>query len=499
MPEINECQPISIYPLGVTCQVTNPSGPNKSDGTATLTITGGTPPYNITWENGNSSYVITNLSAGSYPATVVDYYGDYTANTTCVLVDPVVPTTTTTTTIPPLPTYDFCMVINIFYDTTFNLTNHFNPNGDVNGKPSWISDDELYTIVWDNIDNRWELVDTVYNLTVINNSPSYPPLSNWLLLGAQGTVTVYEDECVNVENLSLNVTKNDPSCTSCDASITIEGSGGVPPYQYSINGGTTWVTNPLFQDLCPDVVYSPQIKDSVDTIIVSQSGNITFTSKPIKTYNISLDPTTTLQLSTTSYEYNYKITITPPLPDDGTTITFDINFMESSIKTPYLTSANFTVTSEIKKNNNIIPSIDTDVDSSTPNLRPGCTGYMDYKTIYNRDYKTLSIKFGDVYSVKLIREVELTCNSVPSELNIPNNEIQTPEPTPIPTYDDNTIVVDDYLGPLKYGVTVTGVNYVACCIGYFQMNNTYKLNNPKISGCECCRVQGITTNNFGWY
>ena len=112
MPENNECQPIVIYPLGVACQVTNPSGANLSNGSATLIITGGTPPYNITWANGNSTTSIGNLSVGSYPATITDYYGDFTANTTCVLTGPVVPTTTTTTTTIPVVTYDFCLVIN---------------------------------------------------------------------------------------------------------------------------------------------------------------------------------------------------------------------------------------------------------------------------------------------------------------------------------------------------------------------------------------------------
>ena len=86
MPENNECQPIVIFPLGVACQVTNPSGQNTSDGNATLIVTGGTPPYIITWGNGNTSFAINNLSAGSYPATITDFYGDFTANTiNCVV------------------------------------------------------------------------------------------------------------------------------------------------------------------------------------------------------------------------------------------------------------------------------------------------------------------------------------------------------------------------------------------------------------------------------
>ena len=82
--------------MGVTCLVTNPSTFTSSDGSATLIVTGGTPPYNVSWDNGNNSFTIMNLSAGEYPATVIDFYGDFTINTTCILTAET-PTTTTTT------------------------------------------------------------------------------------------------------------------------------------------------------------------------------------------------------------------------------------------------------------------------------------------------------------------------------------------------------------------------------------------------------------------
>jgi len=82
---INECSPITIFPLGVECVSTNTSTPISTDGSLTLNITGGTPPYDVTWNNGESSPTISNLAAGSYSATIIDYYGDYTATTTCVV------------------------------------------------------------------------------------------------------------------------------------------------------------------------------------------------------------------------------------------------------------------------------------------------------------------------------------------------------------------------------------------------------------------------------
>ena len=492
MPENNECQPIVIFPLGVACQVTNPSGQNTSNGTATLIVTGGTPPYNITWENGNSSFAINNLSAGSYPATIVDYYGDFTANTTCVLTGPVVPTTTTTTTTSPIITYDFCMVINYTNsEQEVILSVHFNPNGVVNGEQSWISDDELYTIVWDNVDNRWELVDTVNNLTVINNDPTYPPLNGWLILGYQGRVSVTEGECQNLENLALKVSTNEPQCEGCDASISIEGSGGIPPYQYTINGGQTWVGSPIFQGLCASVTYTPQIKDSTDTIVVSQSGNVSFTPKVIMVYTISMNQVSTVQVSNTSYEYTYVVNITPPLPNNGTTIMFDMNFNGTFIQTPYLNSATKSYTTEIIKNGLTIPSVDNDVVTTVANTIPSCTNYLVYNTNFNREYTDLTINSTDVYSIKLITDYQLTCSNPPPPIPA-LFESQTPEPTPTPTSEDNIIVVDDLLGPLKYATSTEVTNSVACCRANFAANGSYSLTNPTITGCQCCSVTGYS-------
>ena len=179
MPENNECQPIVIFPLGVACQVTNPSGPSLSNGSATLIVTGGTPPYNITWENGNSSFAIDNLSAGSYPATIVDYYGDFTANTTCVLVSP----TTTTTTLPSTP-----MCFGVITEASAGIQCTTPALGYYNGKPYY----ELYLVNcgtpsgiyvwWDSEDIRWIFSDDLGGCrgAVAGAEPHVARASNWV-------------------------------------------------------------------------------------------------------------------------------------------------------------------------------------------------------------------------------------------------------------------------------------------------------------------------------
>ena len=81
----NECNVVTIFEMGVSCLTVNPSSNSSSDGAASLLITGGTPPYTITWSNGNTNQNIYNLASGSYSAVVVDSFGDFTATTTCIL------------------------------------------------------------------------------------------------------------------------------------------------------------------------------------------------------------------------------------------------------------------------------------------------------------------------------------------------------------------------------------------------------------------------------
>ena len=81
----NDCGVTTILPLGVECYSVNASTPDSNDGRIYLTITGGSSPYSITWSNASKDQNIKNLIPGEYTATVVDYYGDYTATTVCTV------------------------------------------------------------------------------------------------------------------------------------------------------------------------------------------------------------------------------------------------------------------------------------------------------------------------------------------------------------------------------------------------------------------------------
>jgi len=81
----NTCDIITLFPLGVKCNTISAYTPFTNDGGASLVVTGGTPPYTYSWENGSQSQTVNGLSAGEYNVTVTDYYRDFTATTKCVV------------------------------------------------------------------------------------------------------------------------------------------------------------------------------------------------------------------------------------------------------------------------------------------------------------------------------------------------------------------------------------------------------------------------------
>jgi hypothetical protein len=195
----------------------------------------------------------------------------------------------------------------------------------------------------------------------------------------------------------------------------------------------------------------------------------------------------TVQVSSTSYEYTYVVNITPSLPNDGTTIKFNMDFSGMFTQTPYLNSATKSYTTEIIKNGLTIPSVDNDVVTTVANTTPGCTNYFKYQTNFNREYTDFTINSTDVYSIKLITDYQLTCSNPPPPIPA-LFEIQTPEPTPLPNDYDTDDLGDGVLGPLKYGATATGIGN-SCCSANFSFVG-YSLTNPTITGCQCCSVSG---------
>ncbi len=387
----NECDVITIFPMDVNCLVQQPSNDQSFDGSAALVITGGTPPYTIFWEIGSFAPALINLGIGEYTATVTDYYGDFTANTTCVLTaetltisgmcfivsgvveDNIVyvnsskvgmkngkpyyflqygvvelgyvffdgatdswlfcetldcqgnpfnklisqdfyPTGGTgdwlvvsdtqlvitesyvgSCVIPVIPKEetDLCVTFTTRDDKEYlspiQTTNvQFSPGSTINGEPSWTASTDPYLIYWNSGASPSQWVLTGYpSVGITNYDPSYPPLSNWQIAGPPTllSMSVVTGECSSAYTISLVVNKNDGSCNQ-GGSITMSATGGVLPYQYSINGGQTYQQSPIFNNLSSGN-YNVQAIDSNN--VVSQVVQTQITNLQVTTYTVTLN------------------------------------------------------------------------------------------------------------------------------------------------------------------------------------------------------------------
>ncbi len=73
---ISQPNSINVIPSQV-----NVSCYGASDGSATVTVSGGTSPYSYLWSNGGNTNTIINIPAGTYTVTIIDFNGCTTDNT----------------------------------------------------------------------------------------------------------------------------------------------------------------------------------------------------------------------------------------------------------------------------------------------------------------------------------------------------------------------------------------------------------------------------------
>jgi len=186
-------------PLSGNGVVTNPKCFGGTDGTATITGSGGTSPYYYTWITGSHSQLITGLSAGRYTVSITD------ANSCFNFTWQDISTPSDIT----------------IAGTTTKVTCHGGNDGKVTvtasgGTPG-------YTYNWNN-GGTTEIISGLttgtYTVTVTDAN------------SCQKTATYFVDE-----NPAITITlvgKQNPKCSySADGSITVIASGGVSPYYYN--------------------------------------------------------------------------------------------------------------------------------------------------------------------------------------------------------------------------------------------------------------------------
>ncbi|PQJ23109.1 hypothetical protein BSU00_02310 [Tenacibaculum sp. SG-28] len=230
-----------------------PSKPNFSsaisyncDGTGNLTVTPVDPSYTYTITDGTSttgpqaSNLFSNLVAGVNYTITIDY------GKAC--------TTEITTKVQPNNEFGGTIVSSedssCFESNNGSIT--IAANNITNGDFEYSTDGG---VTWETaIDNPYKIVGLAadaYDIVIKEDTCEV----------ALGSVTINEPTPIT---LTAEVTQL-PSCTATNsnATVTINASGGTPPYQYSIDNGVTWQTSNVFTDVPPSTTdYIVNVIDS---------------------------------------------------------------------------------------------------------------------------------------------------------------------------------------------------------------------------------------------
>lgn len=466
----NDCETFTLFDLGVSCNVIQQPSQGQSNGILSLNITGGTSPYQIYWNGILGQQTMTNFAAGLYSVKVIDYYGDYTANTICSLIGPSPNPTQTPTITPsrtPIPIYPSICMIAIGTQSYGPI--QFTYSGVLNGKPYW-SSGSTYNIVWKT--NRWEVVGS--DLTTpypfngggifVSTTTSIPPLAGWVVNGGtqQYNISVTQGNCPVGLPLNTTISKTDASCNTiskCDGVITIFAQNGTSPYEYSINNGNTWVQGNIFQGLCPNT-YTVITRDSANSQV---SNVVTINSaQSFQTYQVSLQLLP--ENNQTFIEDNFiqtlrvaKVQTTPTLPV-GVSINVILNLVSlETLNGPgygTIQSDNFVI-----KNGVYLLPFQSSLNNSTT-TRPNCNPETQNLTTVNTSYQ-FTMTGSDV--------IEITSNSI---LTILDGQIAS-----------QTNCVTQLINNVSGSIQQASINGCSCCSSSPDGNSVI-INNPEVSYVE---------------
>jgi hypothetical protein len=429
---INNCDTVTLFDIGLRCNIEkNPTTSISNDGILSVLITGGTSPYTVYWNGLQGNQRLVGVGQGSYPVTVVDYYGDYTASTICNLI---VATTTPVPTATPTPTPTPIVYPNLCFTSQGSTTTYgpiqFFWNGNtsnVNGKPTWsgtYSGTNL-SLAWRLQPPRWEINGWSsipgWNQSQgipVSTSTSNTPLTNWSIVGGQNaTTTMTQGVCPPFLPLRAFVSKQDSTCSSSNnGSITITADAGIPPYTYSINGGATYLPTNNFINLSPNT-YSVVVKDNANPPNITPVNQVSITNlNQITNYNISAQLTNQISTGTGSKTFEWRLNITPPLPA-GKSIRLAIQTSTNNfLSQPG--NGTFTSTYEIKKNGTVFPPDGPQATISGGSVpRVGCSVFSRVFTQTNQYYgggspTFLTIGQGDVITGTITSSLVITNNQV---------------------------------------------------------------------------------------
>lgn len=235
----NITQPVT---LNVNIASTNPQCYGDCNGFALANTTGGTTPYTFEWDDASTGSSLYNLCAGSYSMTVTDTHGCEDSSFV-VITEP----------------SELVAIV-----TSTDIVCHGEDNGTATVNPS--GGTAQYSTIWENVGTT----ETVTDLA----AGDYPVQ----VLDAYGcefldTVTISEPDTFIVTLSSQNILCNGYS----DGSISFYATGGIVPYEISIDG-INWTYNSSVTSLVAGE-YLVEIRDSnhctsIDTLELTQPNPI---------------------------------------------------------------------------------------------------------------------------------------------------------------------------------------------------------------------------------
>lgn len=314
----------------------NPSCNGGSDGSITVSASGGVPPYSYSKDNGanyQASNVFTGLAAGTYNVIVKDSNNCTSAASPVSLTNPPAITFTTTKVDPACPgNSNGTITVNASGGTG---TLVYSKDNGVNYQASNVFNGlsaGTYNIVVKDANNCTTAASPVtlndpvpISFTTTKVDPACPGNSNGTITvnasGGTGTLMYSKDNGVNYQAsnvfnglpagtynivvkdanncttaaspvtlndpipISFTTTKVDPTCPStADGSITVNASGGTGTLMYSKDNGVNFQASNVFNGLA----------DGTYNIVVKDANNCTTSATPVTLTSSGVAPSVTL-------------------------------------------------------------------------------------------------------------------------------------------------------------------------------------------------------------
>lgn len=259
--------------IGLTVTGSTVACSDACDGSVTTNISGGTAPYDVLWDNGVTSEVNANLTAGTYFVTVTDANG-CTASGSGTIGAPSAIDLTVSVTSPPCG------------DNTMGAAS-VNPSG---GTPN-------YSYIWSNGASTQSISGLsagTYSVTVTDSQ------------GCQASTDVVVSPSSQVD---IAINSNNPTCAAPNGgSATATASNGVAPYTYAWNtGATTQTITNLGAGMYTVIVTDATDCSNVASVTLTQEGASIFAT--VTQVNASCgeaNGTATAQGSGGSGNYSYS-------------------------------------------------------------------------------------------------------------------------------------------------------------------------------------------------